>query len=436
MDIDKLGDKLAYTLTNWEVHNGDSLSKTPNRKGNEVINNFKINIDIQGVEDKLSSLINKHLNDAQKALENIKIQRENELRKQEELKISQEKKRLEDEKRRIEEEKIRVENEKKLFEEMKRNIEAQKQVEKTVENNIETNTQDTLNIENPGDKCTVNQIEERRFVEMLENYEKSKEYLEIMNSTDKDIKNTRINIKKTIQLSINQISSTQKQVLLSSNRIIELLSSLKHTKQSYDYALYMIANSFISQCSGQITAHPDSVWSYSYTYFNILKIHNEIDMMMNGVIYRSCPILLSGELKEMQNMNETEEVLFQRINSIVRFYLTINIKRKNYHVIWLWLVKILNKNPSREVPSVLIAALQIIPFFFMSVFGIQFRKLLNYIHNFIIPSINRLIENKPHPIKGYSQQLEMILNELRGATSIHEPPSGYILKDKNIDVEC
>ncbi|EEA07736.1 uncharacterized protein CMU_006590 [Cryptosporidium muris RN66] len=435
MDIDKLGDKLSYTLTNWEVHNGDCLSKTPNRKGNKVINNFKINIDTRSVEDKLSSLINKHLNDAQKALENIRIQHENELRKQEELRISQEKKLLEDEKRRIEEEEIRIKNEKKFFEDMKRN-EAQKQIEKTTENNIVTNTQDTLNIEDPKNKCIVNQTEERRFVEMLENYEKSKEYLEIMNSTDKDIKNTRINIKKTIQLSINQISSTQKQVLLSSNRIIELLSSLKNMKQSYDYALYMIANSLISQCSGQITAHPDSVWSYSYTYLNILKIHNKIDMMMNGIIYRSCPILLSGELKEMQNVNETEEALLQRINSIVRLYLAINIQCKNYHVIWLWLVKILNKNPSKEIPSILVTALQIIPFFFMPVFGIQFRKLLDYIHNFIIPNINLLIENNPYPIKSYSQQLEMILNELRGTTSIHEPPSGYILKDKNIDIEC
>ncbi|OII73903.1 uncharacterized protein cubi_02705 [Cryptosporidium ubiquitum] len=463
MDGEKLSQDLNYLVLTWEskYEKNDQISK---EKVDPTINYNRNSEEAYQDEDTVSPIINRHIQEIEQEIQRINKENEDKRKREEEEK--KEKERIEREEREKEELRIKKEQELRLKEqELKLKKEKEKE-EKEKEKEQELRLSETKEKEEkqkadeakrkdiysgPYDSKNITnfEIQGKVYIEKISNYQNSNEYKEIISSTESSIKSTRMNIKKTIQLSINQISSTHQQILSSSKRIKELLSGLRSSSKSiiassdspspmYSYGLYMAASLFIDQCWTQISAFPDSVWSYAYSCIHILDENNEFEVFLEGLILTECRVLYSSNLEDLKKReNETEENFGKRLNSIVRFYLSINILRGNFGKIWLWFVKLLNKeSPNRLFVFVVLAVIQIVPHFFFSQFKNQFMKIIDYILKFKLPQIYTLIEENPFPIKGQCKQLEAILNDLKSPSCNTPPPNGFILKDKHLDVEC
>ncbi|TRY50394.1 GLE1-like protein [Cryptosporidium tyzzeri] len=458
MDGEKLSQDLNYLVFSWEskyVRNDKVFKEkiTPIKEYNW--DSEKAEQD----EDIVSPIINRHIQEIEEEIQRINKENEDKRRKEEEERKNKERKereKREQEELRLkkEQEELRLKKEKEQEELRLKNeqeelrLKKEKEQEEERQKAQEEAKRKEFNLSQDYPKNEANfETQGKAYIEKISNYQNSSEYKEIISSTESSIKSTRMNVKKTIQLSINQISSTHQQILSSSKRIKELLSGLRSSSTSitssdtqspmYSYGLYMAASLFIDQCWTQISAFPDSVWSYAYSCVYILDENDEFEAFLEGLMLTECRVLYSSNLEDLNKKeNETEENFGKRLNSIVRFYLSINILRGNFGKIWLWLVKLLNKkSPHRLFVFVVLAVTQIVPHFFFSQFKNQFKKIIDYILRFKLPQIYTLIEGNPFPIKGQCKQLETILSDLKSSCNA-PPPSGFILKDKHLDVEC
>ncbi|KAH8585154.1 GLE1-like domain-containing [Cryptosporidium sp. chipmunk genotype I] len=459
MDGEKLSQNLNYLVFSWEAKYARN-DKVFKEKVSPIMKHDWNYEKAEQDEDTISPIINRHIQEIEEEIQRINKEDEDKKKKEEEERKEKERKEREEReqeelKLRKEQEELRLKKEKEQeelrFKKERDELRLKKEKEQKEERQkaqVEAKGKEL----NPSLNNSTNEVnfetQGKAYIEKISNYQNSNEYKEIISSTESSIKSTRTNVKKTIQLSINQISSTHQQILSSSRRIKELLSGLRSSSTSiiassespspmYSYGLYMVASLFIDQCWTQISAFPDSVWSYAYSCVHILDENDEFEAFLEGLILTECRVLYSSNLEDLKKReNETEESFGKRLNSIVRFYLSINILRGNFGKIWLWLVKLLNReSPHRLFVFVALAVIQIVPHFFFSQFKNQFMKIIDYILRFKLPQIYALIEGNPFPIKGQCKQLEAILSDLKSSCNT-PPPSGFILKDKHLDVEC
>ncbi|KAJ1610109.1 nuclear-export-signal-containing protein [Cryptosporidium canis] len=433
MDGEKLSQDLKCMIISWEskYERSQQTLGEADLKAHSEWNSEKAGQE----EDTISSIIDGHIQEIEQEIQRINKEKEDKIKEEQERREREKKEQERKEQERKEQEKR--EREKKEHE---RREQEKKEQEKKEQEKKEQEKEPRTDLESF-------QARGEKYVEMVLSYQRSSEYKEIHSSTESSIKSTRMNVKKTIQLSINQISSTHQQIVSSSKKIRELLSELRsssctiasqgHLSPMYTYGLYMVASLFIEQCWTQISAFPDSVWSYAYSCINILDENEDFEAFLEGLIFSECRVLYSSNLEDLtQRENESEESFGKRLNSIVRFYLSINILRGNFGRIWLWFVKLLNReSPHRCFVFVVLAVIQITPHFFISQFKSQFMKIIDYILRFKMPQLYALIEGNPFPIKGKCKQLEAILSDLKSSSNA-PPPSGFILKDKHLDVEC
>ncbi|KAH8739824.1 hypothetical protein FG386_002043 [Cryptosporidium ryanae] len=454
MDGEKLGDELNYMLLCWESRH---VSKSSDKMDSLYSKLDDLSLKYKGettVEDTISPIINKYIAEIEG-----EIERKNEIKRKEKLELERLRRLEEEERERKKQEEIKREQEKKeekKNEELKDSLEKKGISFKTDSAILNESASLTEKIDVKSKKVIQDEendltrlFEYSKSIETVDQFEKSSEYKEIVSSTESSVKSTRINTKKTIQLSINQISSTNQQIILSSKRIKNTLSDMRFSSSTdipvfYNYSLYLTATLFLDQCSSQISAHPESVWCYSYSCMQILEDNEDFIYFLEGVIFKEFKFLYTSNLDDIvikyDRSNNSEDSFIKRLGSVVKFYLSINILRGRFGKIWIWLVKLLNDDkPHKLFPIVMISVVQIISYFFKDVFRIQYIKIIDYILIHKLPRIYGFPNDDSIPIKAHCNQLEGLLNDIKSVTAengFNSPPNGFIIKDKHIDVDC
>ncbi|KAK6590011.1 hypothetical protein RS030_192798 [Cryptosporidium xiaoi] len=487
MDGEKLSDELNYMLLCWESNYTNKINQRRDSLYRKLEDTY-FQVESKAIEeDTISPIINKYIVEIEdeiekkneiKRKEKLELERLKKLEEDEKEKKIQEEIKQREEKEREEKEREKKEREKKEREEKKRE-EKEREEKKREEKEREEKEREGLkgiqdkkgvsfgtdfekqNVVPLVDDCKKDNkdngnevsrlLEYSRSVETVEKFENSNEFKEIVSSTDATIKSTRINTKKTIQLSINQISSTNQQIILSSQRIKNMLSDMRFSQSGvassfYNYSLYLAATLFVDQCSSQISAHPESVWCYSYSCMQILEDNKDFIYFLEGIMFKEFKFLYTSDLDDISIKHDKskniDDSFLKRLGSVVRFYLSINILRGSFGKIWIWLVKLLNcDKPHKLFPIVMISVVEIISYFFKNVFKIQYIKIIDYILNHKLPKIYESLCDDSIPIKAHCKKLEGLLNNVKSIdsckdNSFNSPPSGFILRDKHIDIDC
>ncbi|KAF7456660.1 GLE1-like protein [Cryptosporidium felis] len=227
MDGDKLSQDLNCMLFSWESKYDWRRVKVEDLPvpGPESV---FLQTPGEAEEDAVSLFIAKHIREIEEEIQ--KVERERARKRAQEEEERERRRREQEETERLQKEREReaAERLKKEQEQKEQEQREQKEREKEQEQK-ERQRRESPGLLSGGGKQGEKQAfesEARTFVEKTTSYQNSEAYREIASGTEASVKSTRMMIKKTIQLSVNQISSTHQQVASSSNRIIELLSML------------------------------------------------------------------------------------------------------------------------------------------------------------------------------------------------------------------
>eukprot|EP01132_Coremiostelium_polycephalum_P006008 gene6008-7484_t len=401
-------------------------------------------------------------------LEKERLERER-LEKEREEKERLEKEKLEKErleKERLEKEKLEKEEKEKerLLKERleKEKLEKEKQQQQQLQQQTTnvpqptTGVLSTINNEGimqllPSSEYFISTLANQEFTQRNESLQQLKQFLTGYKLVSVDQQSHEKQLTKTINILINQISSSVEQVQQKSSLLTKILNEQRTTFNMngdlyfYRHAIHTVINKVVGQVETQITYHPESAFPFAAVISNTSNQHPELMSNLIAEINQHCMYTVPMYVKKLQGISdmdyflkmgfvsknsvmETEEQFFIRMCGFISLFAAITQTPSAQNTFgidqaWKWISRLVNMKPKRITSFLLVSFLQVAGHELLRTYKQQFAKILYLIAS--PPFFDALPEKSG--CQASKERLKSILEQFFQRKTIDKPQNSVFM---------
>ncbi|PXF42568.1 Nucleoporin GLE1 [Gracilariopsis chorda] len=268
------------------------------------------------------------------------------------------------------------------------------------------------------------------------------------------MKKGRLILKKRVNLAVNQIAASVKQVW---KKVVDLTRIVSETKASQgilgeSFVMKMIAQRLIAESDGSAALCKTTAFAVASVIVGLtasVDNYNKFRYVFLGAFYDHCMYTIpryakrrkgesAAEYKERIGYKEDEDSesylermcgcmnLFGAVVQTEGVYTANNSSgaRNPFPLSWGWcvLARLCNKEQRSITPSIVYALLEVAGYRLSKEYGMQFKKLMLSVHEAVV---KRAVKSAP---KGPTTRLQILIEEFQQAGFvIRTPPEGRIL---------
>ncbi|KAA8497138.1 Nucleoporin GLE1 [Porphyridium purpureum] len=272
--------------------------------------------------------------------------------------------------------------------------------------------------------------------------------------TDTSQSRNRLQIKKEVNLAINQIAASIKQINLKMGALHTTLTKAKAlSAEALAFAENTIAARVMKEAAGQITLHSDSAFPVAAVLAALMAVYPDIKDLLIAHFHRECIYTVPMYVRRSPDQSQEDyyqstlgmkpgekvESYHERMGGYVTLYAAL-VQTQNAESLgigpnpygiehgWMWLARTVNMKPRNVSCLVLISFLEICGYRLFREYGRQFEKLMRLVHKSYLPAVP---DSAP---AGPRTRLAIYVSEF--LTSCQLPvPKGSVLPEKDAEVE-
>jgi len=263
--------------------------------------------------------------------------------------------------------------------------------------------------------------------------------------TDASQSSARMQIKKSVNRAINQISASEKQVM---NKMGELHQTIQRAEVTGTHALafceHIIAERLVAEGAGQVMLHPRSSFPIAMVTAALMAVYPTIRDLVVAHFHRASVMTVPMHARRTTGMSDEEysekmgrkrgesvEIYQKRMCGYVSLYAalvqtelpeSLGIGANPYGIEhgWRWLARVANMKPRNLTCMAIDAFLDIAAFSLSSRYGRQFHKLMQALLDNVLPTV----PSKAPP--GPTSRLETFLKEILEKRAVDAPKGKFM----------
>jgi len=265
---------------------------------------------------------------------------------------------------------------------------------------------------------------------------------------DTSMSKVRLQLKKGVNLNINQIAASQKQVQRISTALKSTLDEASRiSPEAVAFTENLIADRLVAEGQGQVMLHLHSAFPIAAVAVFLTGQYPQLANVILGHFYKVCPYTIPRQVHRLKGQTEDEyrtalgyldgettDQYYERMVGYLSLYSAImqtdlsafgtrnpiGIERA-----WTWLAKTVNGKTRRITATLIITFLEICGYEMHRTYRLQFSKLLKLILNQLIPTLPS--DSPPGP----TTRIVVFAEEY--ARGKLEPPKGKRLPQRDLE---